>query len=112
MNAHFDRTRRTKITQLDLASVVNQYVRRFDVTMHDIGSMEEAHRTQQVVHDDFDVIFGQGCDSFDEHTPQVLSDALQYYHDPSNRLVIFNFWDDEVKDFCRVDVLIRVGELA
>ena len=96
LKAHFDRTRRTKITQLDLASVINQYVRRFDVTMHNISSMEEAHRTQQVVHDDFDVIFGQGFDSFDEHTPQVLSDAFQYYHDPSNWLVIFRFRDDEV----------------
>lgn len=80
--------------------------------MNDIGSMEEAHRTQQVVHDDFDVIFGQGLYSFDEHTPQVLSDALEDDHDPSDRLVIFGFRDDKVKDFGRVDVLIRVGELA
>ena len=80
--------------------------------MHDAGGVEEAHRTQQVVHDDFDMVFGQGVDPIHEHAPQVLSDALEDDHDPSNWLVVLSFRHNEVEDFGRVNVLLRVAELA
>ena len=80
--------------------------------MHDAGSMEESHRTQQVVHDDFDVLFGQETNSFDEQTPQVLSNALEDDHNPAKWLVTVIFRDDKVKDFSRINVFLRVSELT
>ena len=80
--------------------------------MHDAGSMEEAYRTQQVVHDDFDVLFGQETNSFYEQTPQVLSNALEDDHNPAKWLVTVIFRDDKVKDFSRINVFLRVGELT
>ena len=80
--------------------------------MHDTGGMEEARRTQQVVHDDFDMFFRQETNSFDEQTPQVLTNALENDHDPAEGLFTVVFRDNKVKDFCRINIFLRFGELA
>ena len=80
--------------------------------MHDAGGMKEPHRTQQIVHDDFDMFFRQKTNSFYEQTPQVLPNALEDDHDPAKLLVTVVFRDNEVKDFGRVNVFLRVSELT
>ena len=105
-----DRARRTEVAQPDLALTVDEDICWFDVAMHDSGSMEEPHRTQQVERDDFDVLFGQETNSFDKQIPQVLSNSLEDDHDPAKWLVTVVFWDDKVKDFGRINVLLHVSE--
>lgn len=50
------RPRETKITYLDITVLVNQDVRRFDVSMHHIDPVEEIDGAQEVVYDSDNVI--------------------------------------------------------
>lgn len=58
-NRHFQRSRQTKIAQLDLTGVIHENVAWFYVAMHNTKRMKEIDAAKQVVHNMLDVLFGQ-----------------------------------------------------
>lgn len=45
-----------KVTDFDMALVVNKNVSRFEISVHHVGRVDELQAAKQVVHDDFDML--------------------------------------------------------
>ena len=107
-----DRASRAKVTDADLALIIDEEIRGLDVPVHEVFRVEELGGAQHVEHNCSHVrLLKLYISRMVEDSPQIATNKIHDENDPRDGLVVGGFGYDQVVYLCGVDVVRLLGQL-